>query len=225
MQPVAYALDIPIWTVDPQSPEPELLGLAGEVVSLGGVIVYPTETFYGLGADPRMPSAVQRVFRIKGREFNKPLPLIAANLEAVYRAVAEWPMLAERLAQAFWPGPLTLILRAAAHFLPQIQGNTGKIAIRISSHPVSQALATEAGGLLIATSANPAHQRAYQTVSEMPVEFLALVDGLIDAGPSGGACGNLPSTIVDASGSSARLVRAGCIPWERVLQITGNKDS
>ena len=219
MQPVAFALDIPIWTVDPGHPEPELLGLAGEVVSRGGVIVYPTETFYGLGGNPELPSAVQRVFRIKGREFNKPLPLIAANLETVYRAVAEWPMLAERLAQAFWPGPLTLILRAGAHILPQIHGNTGKIGIRISSHPVSQALATEAGGLLIATSANPAHQRAYQAPSEMPVEFLALVDGLIDAGPSGGACGNLPSTIVDASGSSARLVRAGCIPWEKVLEV------
>ena len=225
MQPIAFALEIPIWRVDPQRPEPGLLGLAGDVLSRGGVIVYPTETFYGLGGNPELPAAVRRIYRIKGREFSKPLPLIAAHMEAVHQAVAEWPMLAERLAQAFWPGPLTLILRAGAHILPQLHGNTGKIGIRISSHPVAQALATAAGGLLIATSANAAHQGAYQTVSEMPVDFLALVNAVVDAGPSGGACGSLPSTIVDVSGASAELVRAGCIPWETVLQITGNRDS
>jgi L-threonylcarbamoyladenylate synthase len=245
MQPGAFALDIPVWRVNPHHPEPEILRLAGELLSRGGVILYPTETFYGLGGDPRLPLAVERIYRIKGREFSKPLPLIAANLEAVYQAVAEWPILAERLAQAFWPGPLTLLLRAAAHILPQVHGNTGKIGLRISSHPVSQALATQAGGLLTATSANLAGQRAYRTPAEMPAEFVALVDGVVDAdlsgglenppsvkflapvdegmdaGPSGGNWGNLPSTIVDVSSSSARLVRPGCIPWERVLQVIG----
>ena len=245
MQPVAFAFDMPVWRVNPHHPEPEIIGLAGELLCRGGVILYPTETFYGLGGDPKLPLAVERIYRIKGREFSKPLPLIAADLEAVYQAVAEWPMLAERLAQAFWPGPLTLILRAAAHILPQVQGNTGKIGIRVSSHPVSQALATQAGGLLIATSANLAGQRAYRTPVEMPTEFLALVDGVVDAGlsgglenppsveilarvdegvepsPWGGRYGSLPSTMVDVSTSPARLVRPGCIPWERVLQVIG----
>jgi len=208
-----------VWKIDPQHPESPIVSLAGKLLSRGGVIVYPTETLYGLGGNPKLPVVAERVYRIKGRELSKPLPLIASNLDAVYQAVAEWPIMAERLSRAFWPGPLTLVLQAAPHILPLIHGNTGKIAIRISSHPVAQALATEAGGLLIATSANQAHQRAYQTLSEMPVEFLAQVDGLIDAGRCGGSSGSLPSTIVDASALGPRLIRAGCIPWEKLLQV------
>jgi L-threonylcarbamoyladenylate synthase len=211
-----------IWPVDPRRPNAESLRPAGALLSRGGVIIYPTETSYGLGGNPKLALAVERIYRIKGREFSKPLPLIAANLEAVHVAVAEWPKPAEKLAQVFWPGPLTLILPAASHILPQIHGATGKIGIRISSHPVSQVLAAGAGGLLIATSANKAHQRAFQTPSEIPGEFLALVDALVDAGPSGEGCGNLSSTIVDACTSPPRLIRAGCVPWEMVLQVIGS---
>jgi L-threonylcarbamoyladenylate synthase len=210
-----------VWEVDPQHPEPRIIGLAGNLLSRGGVIVYPTETLYGLGGNPELLEVAERIYRIKGRELSKPLPLIASNLDAVYRAVAEWPIGAEKLSRAFWPGPLTLVLRAAPHILPLIHGSTGKIAVRVSSHAVARALAAEAGGLLIATSANLAHQRACRTPSEMPEEFLALIDGLMDAGPSGGSSGSLPSTIVDASALAPRLIRAGCIPWEKLLQVIG----
>jgi L-threonylcarbamoyladenylate synthase len=206
-----------IWKVDPQHPEPRIVSLVGKVLSRGGVIVYPTETLYGLGGDPKLPTVVERIFRIKGRELSNPLPLIASSLEAVYGAVAEWPISAEKLSRAFWPGALTLVLRAAPHILSLIHGNTGRIAIRVSSHPVAQALAAEVGGLLIATSANQANQQACQTASEMPGEFLALVDGLIDGGQCGRTEGSLPSTIVDLSAVDPRMIRAGSIPWERLL--------
>jgi L-threonylcarbamoyladenylate synthase len=206
-----------IWKVDPQHPEPRIIGLAGKLLSRGGVIVYPTETLYGLGGNPQVPEVAERIFGIKGRELRKPLPLIASSLEAVHQAIAEWPFSAEKLSRAFWPGPLTLVLRAAPHIRPLIHGNTGRIAIRVSSHPVAQALATEAGGLLIATSANQANQRPYQRPSELPGEFLALVDALIDAGPCGGTLRGHPSTVVDVSTVGPRLIRAGCIPWEMVL--------
>jgi L-threonylcarbamoyladenylate synthase len=186
---------------------------------MGGVIVYPTETLYGLGGNPQLPEVPERVYRIKGRELSKPLPLIASNIEAVRQAVADWPISAEKLSRSFWPGPLTLVLQAASHILPPVHGNTGKIAIRISSHAVARALAAEAGGLLIATSANLAHQRACRTPSEMPYEFLAQIDALMDAGPSGGGLESLPSSIVDVSGFTPRLIRGGCIPWEDVLQV------
>ena len=185
------------------------------------MIIYPTETFYGLGGNPKLPQAVERIYRVKGREFSKPLPLIASNLAAVYEAVSEWPILAEKLARAFWPGPLTLILPAAAHLLPQLHGASGKIGIRVSSHPVAQALAAAAGGLLTATSANQTHQPAFQTPAGIPAEFLALVDGLVDGGPTGVDWGNLPSTIVDACAFPPTLIRTGCITWERVLQVIG----
>jgi L-threonylcarbamoyladenylate synthase len=219
-----YVLNTPataVWKVDPQRPEEASLRSACELLSRSGVIIYPTETSYGLGGNPKMAKVVERIYRIKGREFSKLFPLIASNLQAVHQAVAEWPEPAARLAQVFWPGPLTLILPAASQILPQIHGATGKIGIRISSHPVSQALAAGAGGLLIATSANRTHQRAFQTPSEIPGTFLSLVDGLVDAGPSPEDCRGLPSTIVDACTSPPRLTRAGCIPWERVLQVIG----
>jgi L-threonylcarbamoyladenylate synthase len=206
-----------IWKVDPQHPEPRIIRFAGRLLSRGGVIVYPTETLYGLGGNPQLTEVVERIYRIKGRELSKPLPLIASSLDPVSQAIAEWPISAERLSRAFWPGPLTLVLRAAPHILPLIHGNTGKIAIRVSSHAVARALAAEAGGLLIATSANLAHQRPCQTPSEMPEEFLAQIDSLIDGGPSAGSSESLPSTIVDASGLAPRLIREGCIPWEKVL--------
>lgn len=186
-------------------------------------MVYPTETFYGLGGNPTLQQSVERVYRIKGRASSKPLPLIASNLEAVHRAVAEWPKIAERLAQTFWPGPLTLILGAASSMLPLVHAGTGKVAIRISSHPVSQALASETGGLLIATSANRSGQQAYRTPMELPGELLAEVDGILDAGPTGGAFANLASTIVDVSSAAPRLVRSGCIPWERVKRVLNAK--
>jgi L-threonylcarbamoyladenylate synthase len=211
-------VDPVVWKVDPQLPEAASLHLASKLLKQGGVILFPTETFYGIGANPRLPLAVERIYRIKGREFNKPLPLIAASLEAVYGAIKEWSKTAERLAQSFWPGPLTLVLPAAPDILPQVHGGTGKIGIRISSHPVAQALAAGGGGLVTATSANPAHQQAFQTPSEIPAAFLALVDGLVDAGPSGGGSGSLPSTVVDAGAFPPRLIRAGCIPWEKVMQ-------
>jgi L-threonylcarbamoyladenylate synthase len=210
-----------IWKVDPHHPQREILAEAAGLLAAGGVIIYPTETFYGLGANARMLMAVRRIYRIKGREFSKPLPLIAANQEAVYDAVAVWPRAAQRLAQAFWPGPLTLILRAAPHILPQVHGHTGKIGIRISSHPVAQALAAAADGLLTATSANQTKEKACRTLAEIPAEFLTLADGLVDAGACGGDYENLPSTIVEADVFPPRLVRAGCVPWERLLQVMG----
>jgi len=219
LQTCAPCTALPVWRVDPQYPERQTISLAGKVLGQGGVIIYPTETFYGLGGNPTLPVAVERVYRIKGRAFNKPLPLIASNLEAVYRAVAEWPKIAERLARMFWPGPLTLILGAASSLLPLVHAGTGKVAIRISSHPVSQALASETGGLLIATSANRSGQQAYRTPMEIPGELLAEVDGLIDAGPTGGAFADLASTIVDVSSAAPRLVRPGCISWEKVKRV------
>jgi len=210
---------VPIWRIDPQYPESQTINRAGKILDQGGVIVYPTETFYGLGGNPTLQQAVERIYRIKGRAFDKPLPLIASNLEAVYRVVAEWPKSAERLAQTFWPGPLTLILGAAPSLVPRVHAGTGRIAIRISSHPVSQALASEIGGLLIATSANRSGQQAYRIPMEIPEGLLAEVDGLIDAGSTGEAFANLASTIVDLSSAAPRLIRPGCIPWEQVEEV------
>lgn len=209
-------LDIPLWRVAPQDPDPEILRRIGALLRDGGVIVYPTETFYGLGAVPSLDDAVRRVFLIKGREGAKALPLIAADTEAARRAVSDWPTEADRLSGEFWPGPLTLLLPAASFLPPAVHARTGKIAVRVSSHPVARALAAAAGGLLVSTSANLAGEPACTDPEELSETLLARVDGMV---LSGRLPGGLPSTIVDLCSQPPGLVRAGCLPWERISEF------
>ena len=215
----------PVWKVGPRLEEEEAIGDAAAVIRNGGVIIYPTETFYGLGGHPGQVSAIERIYRIKGRDSRKPLPLIAADAAFARASAAEWPREAEKLANAFWPGPLTLILTAACPpastsappervmLSPGVHAGTGKIAVRVSSHPVARALSSLVGGLLISTSANFSGQPPCTDPRGMPAPLLAAVDGLLDAGVLPGM---LPSTIVDVSSGPPRLIRAGCLSWERV---------
>lgn len=189
---------------------------AAAVILAEGVVVYPTETFYGLGANPMSSKAIERVYSIKGRDFKKALPLIAADQAAARKVTAQWPRAAERLAEAFWPGPLTLILPAASLVLPRLHAYTGKIAVRVSSHPIAHALSAAVGGLLISTSANIAGQPACKSLAEIPSQLLARVDGLIDAGE---LPGGLPSTLVDLSSDPPRLARAGRVSWESICRL------
>lgn len=189
---------------------------AAALVSQGGVIIYPTETFYGLGGHPKMERAIERIYRIKGRDSGKPLPLIASDLDAVREAVSGWSDIAERLAAVFWPGPLTLLLPASSSFPPALHAGTGSVAIRISSHPMARTLAKRAGGVLIATSANRSGDPACRSVGEIPPEVTDLVDLVLDTGE---LPGGLPSTIVALTPFGPELVRSGCIPFEDVLGL------
>lgn len=207
----------PIWKVSWESPETETIGLAACVVRMGGIVIYPTETLYGLGGDPFQESVVERIFCIKGRDYDKPLPLIAADRESALKAVSEWPSAAARLAEAFWPGPLTLILPSAAMIPARVHAFTGRIAIRVSSHHVAQALAAEVGGLLISTSANVSGQPAAGEADGIPPDLLSRVDGMLHAEGGSSGSGGLPTTIVDVSSPSPRLIRPGCVAWETIL--------
>ena len=205
----------PVWKIDPARPEAAVAAPVA-VIRGGGIVVYPTETFYGLGGDPFNIRTVERVYRVKGRNFIKPLPLIAADVESARRSTASWPETAQRLATAFWPGPLTLALPAAPGLPPALHAGTGRTAVRVSSHPVAQALAAAAGGLLISTSANFAGEPAQADPESIAGALAGETDGLVDAGLLPGGA---PSTIVDLSGETPRLIRMGCIPWVAVAAI------
>ncbi len=166
-----------------------------------------------------MEPVVDRIYRIKGRDSGKALPLIASDLMAARNAVSFWPETAERLAAAFWPGPLTLLLPAAPSISPALHAGTGRIALRISSHPLARTLAEQAGGLLIATSANRSGEPACRRVADVPPALAALVDVVIDGG---NLPGGLPSTIVAVTSSGIELVRSGCISFEDVLGVGRN---
>lgn len=185
---------------------------AAETILGGGVVAIPTETVYGLAADPFNADAVRRVFAIKGRGAEKALPLIAADLEQVAQAAVLSPV-ARRLAEKFWPGPLTLILERTDGLPEVLTGGAAGIAIRITSHDVARALCTACKRPLTATSAN----RSGQPPSSRPDEVAAAlgddVDALLDDGVTpGGAV----STIVDLTGDRPALIRPGAIDWETI---------
>ena len=201
---------------------PDALAQARDRLAADGLILYPTETFYGLGCDPRRPVAVRRLRSAKGRSDGKPLPLIAATAAAARRCLrlgGREDDLFARLAAAFWPGPLTVIATAAADgsaaVATGVAAEDGSLAVRVSSHPVATALAGAAGGLIVSTSANPADRVPPGDPAAIDARLLAAVDLLVDAGPT---AGGLPSTIVDLREGEAVLRRPGAIDWERVRE-------
>ena len=186
---------------------------AVEILRQGGVVAYPTETFYGLGCRADLDRAVERIFQIKGRQEDKPLPLIVADEEMageVARMEGPGPAaLALDLAKIFWPGPLTLLLEARTAFPPGVAPQ-GRIALRVSSHPVAQALARGLNRPLISTSANPSG-RPPALLAEQAAESLALdpPDLIVEDDPCLGGPG---STILDLTVTPPRILRAGAVP-------------
>lgn len=186
---------------------------AVEVLRRGGIVAYPTDTLYGLAVDPRRDDAVERLFAAKGRPASLAIPLIAADT-AQARAWGDFGAEALRLAEAFWPGPLSLVVPARPGLSARVPAADGTIALRVPAHAVGRDLAAGIGCPITATSAN----RSGEPPTSLPAEVAAAIgdriDLLIDAGPSPGG---LPSTIVACTPSGARLIRAGAIAWERVL--------
>jgi L-threonylcarbamoyladenylate synthase len=184
-----------------------------EVLRRGGIVAYPTETFYGLGALARDEAAVQRLSAAKGRPDGKPLPVIAADVAQV-REVAELGPEAMRLAAALWPGPLTLVLPARPGVASAVVAGTGTVGVRVTGSEVARALAAQAGGAVVSTSANLSGEAPPARASELSPALRARLDAVLDAGP---APGGLPSTIVALEGEMPRLLRDGAVPFGTVL--------
>ncbi len=185
---------------------------AAEVLRRGGIVAYPTETFYGLGALARDAAAVERLARVKGRPDGKPLPLLAAD-DAQVEEVARVGAAAARLARAFWPGPLTLVLPARAGLPDAVTAGTGAVGIRVPGSEIARALAREAGGAIVSTSANPSGAPPPSAPGALAPALVALLDGVLDGGPTPGG---LPSTVVAVEGEGIRLVRDGAVPFGSV---------
>ncbi|HOC17014.1 MAG TPA: L-threonylcarbamoyladenylate synthase [Vicinamibacterales bacterium] len=202
------------WTVNPSRPDESVLAEAAAVVRQGGVVVFPTDTLYGLAADPCDARAVDKVFAVKGRAGREPLPLIVAGLEEA-ETIARMTTLARRLAAVFWPGPLTLVVDDRGIVAPAAHAGTGTIGMRVPASPVAAGLARLAGGVVTSTSANRSGAPAPVSAAQAWDGLGEAVDGLLDGGP---APGGRPSTIVDARGERPVMLRAGAIEWERVVE-------
>ena len=199
--------------VQRDAPDPAVIREAGDMIRAGLVVAYPTDTLYGLAVDPRNAEAVKRLYALKGRAESSPLTLIAADLAHV-RAVGEMTPHAERLAERWWPGPLTIVVRAHAILAPETLAGGSTVGVRIPDHAVAVALARDTGFAITATSANRSDAPAASTADAVALS-LPDVDGIVDAGP---VRGGAPSTLVDASQSDVTLVRHGVVPWDKVLR-------
>lgn len=185
----------------------------------GGLVAFPTETVYGLGADATNDKAVARIFEAKARPRFNPLIVHVADLAAAAR-IAVWPDLAERLASRFWPGPLSLILRRKdrTKISPLVSAGGETIALRIPRHPLAKALLREAALPIAGPSANPAGRISPTTAAHVRAGLGGLVDKILD----GGACPiGLESTVLDLTGDRALLLRPGGLSRADIEAVIG----
>ena len=185
---------------------------AARIVKEGGVIVYPTDTVYGLGCNPFNEGATKRILSIKG-ERTKPLPILASDIAAAKR-IAGITGKAIRLAKRFWPGQLTMVLSKRVSLPDAITRNLDSVAVRVPNHRVALELIRMSGGLLVGTSANRTGKKPPQTATEAAGQIGDEVDLVIDDGPTPlGAS----STIVDLTHEKLRILRQGSIKLEDIL--------
>lgn len=186
-----------------------------EALKAGALVVYPTETFYGLGADPFSPAALDRLFQAKAREPDRPVGLIASDAAMAFSLAREVPIDARRLADAFWPGPLTIVLTARDGLAPELIGPAG-VGVRVSPNPVALALAAGLGHPVTATSANLAGRPPATSLDEARKSFGRKVKVYLEGGK---LMATEPSTVVALRGDQWQMIRVGAISSDQIAAV------
>jgi L-threonylcarbamoyladenylate synthase len=190
-----------------------VLARAIEALRTGDPIVYPTETFYGIGADAFSANALERIFAIKGRDVAKTIALIAHDEASAFAIASEVPDLARRLARAFWPGPLTIVMPARDGISPALVGPGGGIGVRVSSHPVARALAHGLGHPITATSANLSGAAPARTTAEARATLNDQIEVFVEGGT---LPGGMLSTVIECDRDGWTLIREGAISADQI---------
>jgi len=191
--------------------------LAAEMIGAGGVIVYPTDTVYGLGCNAFRAEAIRRVFAIKQRPENKPALVLVLDRAMLERLVPRIPPIAAELMKCFWPGPLTIVLPARRGIHPLLTGGSGKVGVRMPDNEFCRRLMTESGVPLVSTSVNISGKES--SYGELRSQFGGLVDLFIEAGPP---VSDVPSTVVDVSEGKVKIVREGIISHDTLREFIRN---
>ena len=194
--------------VDVSHPAASALETAARLLRARGLVAFPTETFYGLGANALDEAAVARVFHAKGRPADKPLLVLVDSLEMVAEVARDVSALARRLMARYWPGALTLVLRAHAGLPDALTAGTGTIGVRLPGHPVARALVGALGGPVTAPSANPHGQASPRTADEVIAGLAERVDLVLDGGATPGGPA---STLLDLTRTPPVVLRAGAV--------------
>lgn len=202
---------MPVRPVDPES-----LKEAGRLLKAGQLVVFPTETVYGLGANALDPAAVQRIFDAKGRPADNPLIVHVASVEAAKKLVREWTPMADRFAKAFWPGPLTLVLPRDPKVPDLVTAGLESVAIRVPAHPAAQAVLRAAGVPIAAPSANTSGRPSPTTAQHAEMDLGDKVQLYLDGGP---ATVGVESTVVSVLGDLPVVLRVGAVPQEALQKM------
>jgi L-threonylcarbamoyladenylate synthase len=199
---------------DPLNPSDDNIVVTSQMIKDGGIIVFPTQYLYGLGADALNAEAVERVFEIKQRSYHKPLLVLIPHRKDLTRLVQHVSLAAVHIMNCFWPGAVTLIFKANDILPANLTADTGKVGIRMPQHPVALALSKAVGGPLTATSANITGSSGCSTISDVDPRISDKVDLILDAGPLKGGIG---STVVDVTVDPPIILREGAIPAKDIF--------
>ena len=206
-------------TVDPERPSPEIIRQAAAHLARGELVVFPTETVYGLGAHGLQPAALDKIFRANGRPTSHPLILHVADIAMARDLAREWPHQVEVLARACWPGPLTLIVEKSDQVPLEVTGGGSTVGLRVPANRIARDLISALGAPIAAPSAN-----RYQTLSPTRAEHVHLegVAMLLDGGPT---AHGIESTVVDARVLPVRVLRPGALEIGRLRELVGEVDT
>jgi L-threonylcarbamoyladenylate synthase len=202
-----------ILKVDADNSEEVILTRAVEILANGGILAYPTETFYGLGADATNQKAIEKIFAVKGRDFKNPISLIIGQPEDIYPLVKDIPESARKLMAAFWPGALTIVFLAANNVSQLLTAGSGKIGLRVSSHPIARGIVQKLKRPLTATSANLSGSPECSRASEVAEQIGDIIDAIVDLGSTPGIVG---STIIDITCDPPVILREGAISRQTI---------
>jgi L-threonylcarbamoyladenylate synthase len=203
--------------VDPDDDE---VTRAAGVLRAGGLVAFPTETVYGLGADAGRPDAVRRIFAAKGRPTSHPVIVHLGSVEELDEWAIDVPTAAKLLADAFWPGPLTLLLPKSSRVADEVTGGRAAVGLRVPDHPLALRLLRAFGGGVAAPSANRFGRVSPTSAAAVRAELGARVDVVLDGGP----CRvGVESTIVDLTGDAPEVLRPGGISLERLSEVLGSR--
>ncbi len=204
--------------VAPDRPDAEPIARAAAVLRAGGLVAFPTETVYGLGANALDAGAVAGIFAAKGRPAHNPLIVHVADTASVFSVVASWPETAARLAGRFWPGPLTLVLPKRPAVPDAVTGGGPTVAVRVPAHPAALALLRAAGVPVAAPSANRSGGISPTRAEHVLLGLDGRIDMILDAGP---VPGGLESTVLDLTTSPPRLLRPGLLSPREIEKVIG----
>ena len=204
-------------SIDPVAPDAGVIQVAVRVIQDGGIVAMPTDTLYGLAANPFDAAALAAIQRLKERS-ERAIPLVAADVDQIAATLGVLPMLARLLAIRFWPGPLTMLMQAPERLPAEVTGGTGRVGVRVPAHAVARALCAACGTPLTATSANKSGRPATNDPDAVAESLGSGIDLLLDAGVTPGGP---PSTIIDVTDATPRVIRQGAVPWESIQTCLG----